>query len=379
MGFAYFADGAIRGMDELEPGIALGTDTACKANNTCQAPQYYKDGVYLGGTYDNLGATPVGGDDFGLDVYEPLFARGRDDWIEEGKFSVKLKLTDTSYTKDLFYFCHIHGGMSGRIKVHDAAGEAVNKGGDTPALPYALEAPDAFDRACGSYGVSEYNTSNTMCSNHQYVCYEDGAAPAAEVGRFGACLEAVDCKMHVEMQTVNDAESPATTFMRQMIPHHENAVNMAKLLLKQGSDYGLECGDAEEDIDCDMTTALWEMINGQNAQITLMRNWLVEKAKPRHSKCPSADATTTLSATNVDNIVAAAPAAPAVQSTPCTATCTGTKGTAGYTCSFTVVYDPFASSTGYLTFEECGGVPSPTIRMDTGVVYEFKQSSETNW
>ena len=289
MGFAYFADGAIRGMDELEPGIALGTDTACKANNTCQAPQYYKDGVYLGGTYDNLGATPVGGDDFGLDVYEPLFARGRDDWIEEGKFSVKLKLTDTSYTKDLFYFCHIHGGMSGRIKVHDAAGEAVNKGGDTPALPYALEAPDAFDRACGSYGVSEYNTSNTMCSNHQYVCYEDGAAPAAEVGRFGACLEAVDCKMHVEMQTVNDAESPATTFMRQMIPHHENAVNMAKLLLKQNASYGLECGDAEEDIDCDMTTALWEMINGQNAQITLMRNWLVEKAKPRHSKCPSAD------------------------------------------------------------------------------------------
>jgi uncharacterized protein (DUF305 family) len=164
----------------------------------------------------------------------------------------------------------------------------VNKGCDTPALPYALEAPDAFDRACGSYGVSEYNTSNTMCPDSDYICASESYTPPA-VEHFGACLEAVDCKMHVEMQTASDSTSPATTFMRQMIPHHENAVNMAKLLLKQGSDYGLECGDAEDDIDCDMTTALWEMINGQNAQITLMRNWLVEKAKPRHSKCPSAD------------------------------------------------------------------------------------------
>jgi len=78
-------------------------------------------------------------------------------------------------------------------------------------------------------------------------------------------------------------------------------------------------------------------------------------------------------------LLAATGTAVQAASGPCTATCTGTKGTAGYTCSFTAIYDPFASSTGYLTFEECGGVPSPTIRMDTGVVYEFKQSSETNW
>ena len=77
MGFAYYADGAIRDKDELEPGIALGTDTSCADTKTCQAPQYFLNGKYLGGTYDNGiesgGGAPVGGDDFGLDEYEPRF------------------------------------------------------------------------------------------------------------------------------------------------------------------------------------------------------------------------------------------------------------------------------------------------------------------
>lgn len=381
MGFAYYADGAIRDKDELEPGIALGTDTSCADTKTCQAPQYFLNGKYLGGTYDNGiesgGGAPVGGDDFGLDEYEPRFARGRDDWIDEGSFSVKLKLTDTTYTKDLFYFCHIHGGMSGRIKVYDAQGNAVNQEGNTPALPYALEVPSAFDRSCGAYGIGTYNTSSSKCPHTDYVCSStEYTAPSIE--HFGSCLEAVDCKMHVEMQTLTDPTSPATTFMRQMIPHHENAVNMAKLLLKQEGAYGLACGDEEEDIDCDMVTAAWEMINGQNAQITLMRNWLTAKSKPRYAECSSSPAPAGAGAT-VDAVVAKAPPAPVVGSGPCMATCTGTKGAADYRCSFTAIYDPFASSTGYLTFEECGTVSSPTIRMDMGVVYEFKQSSETNW
>merc|ERR1719353_1337733 len=47
--------------------------TTCAAGNTCQAPMYYKNGEFAGTTYDNMAATPVGGDDFGLDVYEPDF------------------------------------------------------------------------------------------------------------------------------------------------------------------------------------------------------------------------------------------------------------------------------------------------------------------
>ena len=61
------------------------------------------------------------------------------------------------------------------------------------------------------------------------------------------------------------ADGKAVTFMHQMIPHHQNAVNMAKMLLKT------EPGDDE------LESMLREIINGQNMQITYMRGWLADK------------------------------------------------------------------------------------------------------
>ena len=135
LGMAYFPDGAHTGVDELEPGIAqTGGSTTCAAGNTCQAPMYYKNGVFTGTTYDNTAATPVGGDDFGLDVYEPEFFYPKDQWSENLYF-VALTVTDTTYAKDLFYFCHIHAGMSGVIKVLDSSG----------ANPSTAHATSVFD------------------------------------------------------------------------------------------------------------------------------------------------------------------------------------------------------------------------------------------
>jgi hypothetical protein len=77
LGFAYFPDGAHDGVDELEPGIGLGTDTSCVGRLSCPAPMYFLDGNYLG-NYSNIAAVaPVtaGEGDFGLDAYEPLFFR----------------------------------------------------------------------------------------------------------------------------------------------------------------------------------------------------------------------------------------------------------------------------------------------------------------
>merc|ERR1719321_871768 len=123
LGMAYFPDGAHTGVDELEPGIAqTGGSTTCAAGNTCQAPMYYKNGEFAGTTYDNMAATPVGGDDFGLDVYEPDFFYPKDQWGENSYF-IALTITDTAYAKDLFYFCHIH------------AGRAAPSGSSTPRRP----------------------------------------------------------------------------------------------------------------------------------------------------------------------------------------------------------------------------------------------------
>ena len=57
-----------------------------------------------------------------------------------------------------------------------------------------------------------------------------------------------------------------------MIPHHQNAVNMAKALLKTGV---LRCTDlAEESEDCILTGFMYEIINAQNFQIQQMTSLL---------------------------------------------------------------------------------------------------------
>merc|ERR1712232_1346698 len=117
MGFAYFPDGAHDDVDELEPGIAQGTDTSCADAMSCPAPMYFQDGTYLG-TYSNIPdvlPASTGEDNFGLDDYEPLFFLPMLDWTDLGPFSIQLNFDDASFTNDIFYFCHIHQFMSGRI------------------------------------------------------------------------------------------------------------------------------------------------------------------------------------------------------------------------------------------------------------------------
>merc|ERR1711865_831304 len=72
-----------------------------------------------------------------------------------------------------------------------------------------------------------------------------------------------NCNMAVGMTT--HATSEIDLFLQQMIPHHQNAVNMAKALLKTGK---VEDGDGLDFI-------AREIINGQNYQIQAMKNRLV--------------------------------------------------------------------------------------------------------
>lgn len=82
------------------------------------------------------------------------------------------------------------------------------------------------------------------------------------------CLHAIDCQMHWDMYTETTPNSDKiVTFMQQMIPHHQNAVNMAKLLLKQATQSEIAAVDGLEDI-------LHNIINTQNYQIHQFRNYL---------------------------------------------------------------------------------------------------------
>jgi hypothetical protein len=68
-----------------------------------------------------------------------------------------------------------------------------------------------------------------------------------------------------------------------MIPHHQNAVNMAKALLKTGE---LNCDNLEDETDdCVMETILYDIVNGQNAQIQSMRAILEGENYPPVDDC----------------------------------------------------------------------------------------------
>ena len=112
IGFAYEADGAHVGVDELEPGITPpGSTSDCASNLSCPAPMYVKDGEYQG-TYANVDteftsipAEPS--EDFGLDAVEPLFFHPLGDWESYGIFTIVLNFNVNDFEKDIFYFCHV--------------------------------------------------------------------------------------------------------------------------------------------------------------------------------------------------------------------------------------------------------------------------------
>eukprot|EP00602_Paraphysomonas_sp_CaronLab_P006861 CAMPEP_0185021890 /NCGR_PEP_ID=MMETSP1103-20130426/4594_1 /TAXON_ID=36769 /ORGANISM="Paraphysomonas bandaiensis, Strain Caron Lab Isolate" /LENGTH=352 /DNA_ID=CAMNT_0027553673 /DNA_START=35 /DNA_END=1090 /DNA_ORIENTATION=- len=270
IGFAYFPDGAHEGNAELEPDYSPSPDNDCHVYKTCQSPMYYLNQEYLGQTYDNSGLKIIGGLNFGLEEYEAAFTEHRGDWVSMGNFSAHLTLTDNSYNGDIFYFCHIHNSMSGRIKVVNSNG-LPESAVDTPPLGYEYEAPSEIDRECGTVGISKYTRDSKLCIHDEaFVCLDENPYSPGAL-RFRSCLNALDCKMHVEMRVYLNSSNPAVTFMHQMIPHHENAINMAKLLLKTGPDSGISC--PQEQLDCDIVDMLHEIINSQNHQITLMRMW----------------------------------------------------------------------------------------------------------
>jgi hypothetical protein len=111
MGIAYFPDGAHDDKDELEPAVSVNAASTCAADANCPAPMYFSGDDYLG-VYSNIPevkAVTVGEEDFGLDVYEPLFFLSSGDWSAMAPFSLKLKFDDESFTQDIFYFCHVSG------------------------------------------------------------------------------------------------------------------------------------------------------------------------------------------------------------------------------------------------------------------------------
>jgi hypothetical protein len=169
--------------------------------------------------------------------------------------------------------------MTGRIKLLDADGKMINEA-DTPEIPYEYDVISAYDEVCGTFGLEAYRTpDNPQCPDH-FVCY-DGAGT---IGVMADCIDSMNCAMLDGMSIkYGDAGQDSLTndvilFIRMMIPHHENAVNMAKHLLISGevdcsSEGPVEEGDAVTTA-CLLDPIIRGIINNQNHQIQTMKGIL---------------------------------------------------------------------------------------------------------
>jgi hypothetical protein len=276
VGFAYIAGGAhtvCKDSDDVEgecPEIG-GTVEAAAHTGTPSELQYYVDGAAV--TTDESG--------FGLDSYEPLFFNSQDNWGAQA-FKVTLKVpADADYSR-LYYFCHIHSGMSAEIEIVDSSAtsqttlDSKSLGGETEASALAIYDTivadnmgeiSEFDEECGTHGSSAFR-ANAQCKSKHFLCGDD-------LSTFKQCLESIDCEMHYKMAvSVPASSSKFATFARQMIPHHQNAVQMAKVLLKMhSSDDYPEAGTEDQDMDW-AEGLIRNIINVQNAQIQSMQGWL---------------------------------------------------------------------------------------------------------
>ena len=207
--------------------------------------------------------------------------------------------------------------MAGRIKLL-RDGHPIQKD-DLHELGYEYDVPTGHDAECGTYGLNSFQLPHAECPE-KFVC--DVPSDNGELAQFAKCMDSMDCAMMVGMTTsVKNVENEIALFIHQMIPHHQNAVNMAKGKLSlifwswilhlvfrnvayNKSNYNLihsllpttiallytgklSCGDLtdENSDDCAMEVILREIINNQNAQIQAMRGVLESQGWPQENDC----------------------------------------------------------------------------------------------
>merc|ERR1719343_603458 len=209
-------------------------------------------------------------DDWGLDVVSPLFFHPFWEWKFSGPFVTALNFDFESYDRDLFYFCQIYSGMSARIKLLDAEGNLLNPLEDTPALPedyYATIEP--FDAECGTVNLTNFSdpTKLDTCPDF-FVCHnqddEGIAVEASDEGmatNYSKCVEATNCHTMASMTTTAEFGKSAL-FCHQMIPLHQNAIHMAKALMKT-HDVGCypEWSEGHIPWECELEPLLYDIIN----------------------------------------------------------------------------------------------------------------------
>ena len=180
--------------------------------------------------------------------------------------------------------------MTARIKLIGSDGSMLSES-NTPEIPYEYSCVSPYDRECGTYDLERFQTSSNPQCPESFVCYEG----AGTIGEMVDCINSMDCAMLSGMTVYYGDEgkdsrmNDVILFLREMIPHHQNAVNMAKNLLISGEvDCNLE-GPVEEgeavSTACLLDPIIRGIINTQNSQIITMQGLLEAFGVPETQDC----------------------------------------------------------------------------------------------
>jgi uncharacterized protein (DUF305 family) len=93
----------------------------------------------------------------------------------------------------------------------------------------------------------------------------DMKAMEAETSEASKAFAEVNMKMHKDM-TMAFTGNPDVDFAQGMIPHHQGAIDMAKVVLKYGK-------------DPEMKKLAEEIVKAQDTEIAFMKAWLAKQPK----------------------------------------------------------------------------------------------------